>query len=63
MAVTTSSPRVNPQRHFDDLSGRYGGELWLRDAEMSAWRVALAGRREFEAAQDRERFFEAWRRA
>ncbi|MFZ3568172.1 hypothetical protein ACOKM5_14575 [Streptomyces sp. BH097] len=45
------------------VSGRYGGELWLRDAEMSAWRVALAGRREFETAQDRERFFEAWRRA
>ncbi|MCX4726976.1 hypothetical protein [Streptomyces sp. NBC_01306] len=45
------------------VSGRYGGELWLRDAEMSAWRVALASRREFEAAQDRERFFEAWRNA
>ncbi len=45
------------------VSGRYGGELWLRDAEMSAWRVALASRREFETAQDRERFFEAWRRA
>ncbi|MFJ2071187.1 MULTISPECIES: hypothetical protein [Streptomyces] len=45
------------------VSGRYGGELWLRDAEMSAWRVALASRREFETAQDRERFFEAWRNA
>ncbi|MEV0929847.1 hypothetical protein ACIBMX_27770 [Streptomyces phaeochromogenes] len=43
------------------VSGRYGGELWLRDAEMSAWRVALASRRAFETAQDRERFFEAWR--
>ena len=45
------------------VSGRYGGELWLRDAEMSAWRVALAGRREFETSQEREQFFEAWRRA
>ncbi|MFG2145777.1 hypothetical protein ACGFRG_16460 [Streptomyces sp. NPDC048696] len=45
------------------VGGSYGGELWLRDAEMSAWRVALASRREFETAQDRERFFEAWRRA
>ncbi|MFJ9088711.1 hypothetical protein ACIRL3_40515 [Streptomyces sp. NPDC102384] len=42
------------------VNGRYAGELWLRDAEMSAWRVALATRREFETAQDRERFFEAW---
>ncbi|WP_406255321.1 hypothetical protein [Streptomyces chartreusis] len=45
------------------VTGRYGGELWLRDAEMSAWRVALASRREFETTQDREQFFEAWRRA
>jgi hypothetical protein len=45
------------------VGGRYGGELWLRDAEMSAWRVALAARREFETPQDREQFFEAWRRA
>lgn len=45
------------------VSGRYGGELWLRDAEMSAWRVSLASRREFETSQDRDRFFEAWRRA
>lgn len=45
------------------MSGRYGGELWLRDAEMSAWRVALASRREFETSHDRKRFFEAWRNA
>ncbi|MCX4643190.1 hypothetical protein [Streptomyces sp. NBC_01446] len=45
------------------VGGRYGGELWLRDAEMSAWRVVLASRREFETSQDREGFFEAWRRA
>ncbi|MGY1437043.1 hypothetical protein [Streptomyces reniochalinae] len=45
------------------VSGRYGGELWLRDAEMSAWRVALASRRQFETSQDRKQFFEAWRRA
>lgn len=45
------------------VSGRYGGELWLRDAEMSAWRVALAARREFETTQERGRFFEAWRNA
>ncbi|GAA2135795.1 hypothetical protein [Streptomyces synnematoformans] len=44
------------------VKGRYGGELWLRDAEMSAWRVALASRRQFETAQDRQQFFEAWRR-
>ncbi|MCX5226811.1 hypothetical protein [Streptomyces sp. NBC_00233] len=44
-------------------SGRYGGELWLRDAEMSAWRVALASRRESETAHERARFFEAWRNA
>ncbi|MFE4308969.1 hypothetical protein ACFQ9H_12155 [Streptomyces sp. NPDC056517] len=41
-------------------SGRYGGELWLRDAEMSAWRVALATQRRSETAHDRARFFEAW---
>ncbi|MYZ06994.1 hypothetical protein GT028_06360 [Streptomyces sp. SID2999] len=45
------------------VSGAYGGELWLRDAEISAWRVALAGRRAFETARDRERFFQAWRSA
>ncbi|MFB7643702.1 hypothetical protein ACFC0S_32785 [Streptomyces sp. NPDC056084] len=45
------------------VTGRYGGELWLRDAEMSAWRVALANRREFETSENRERFFEAWRRS
>ena len=45
------------------VSGRYGGELWLRDAEMSAWRVAVASRREFETAQERGQFFEAWRDA
>ncbi|MFD3558059.1 hypothetical protein ACFWVU_00035 [Streptomyces sp. NPDC058686] len=27
------------------ISGRYGGELWLRGAEMSAWRVAPTSRR------------------
>lgn len=43
------------------VSGRYGGELWLRDAEMTAWRVSLAGRRGFETAQEREGFFESWR--
>ncbi|MEE4545617.1 hypothetical protein V2S66_27075 [Streptomyces sp. V4-01] len=45
------------------VSGRYGGELWLRDAEMTAWHVALAGRRAFETPPDRARFFDAWRRA
>ncbi|MCX4626602.1 hypothetical protein [Streptomyces sp. NBC_01443] len=45
------------------VDGRYGGELWLRDAEMSAWRVALANRREFETDRDRKQFFEAWRNA
>lgn len=45
------------------VGGVYAGELWLRDAEMSAWRVVLAGRRQFETAEDRDGFFEAWRRA
>lgn len=45
------------------VSGRYGGELWLRDAEITAWRVVLASRRQFETTKDRERFFEAWRRS
>jgi hypothetical protein len=39
--------------------GRYLGQLWLRDAETTAWHVLLAGRRLHEA-DDRKRFFEAW---
>ncbi|MFI9825480.1 hypothetical protein ACIHFC_34325 [Streptomyces sp. NPDC052013] len=40
--------------------GRYLGELWLRDAETTAWHVLLASRRTHETEEDRERFFEAW---
>ncbi|MFF7827110.1 hypothetical protein ACFZCM_17935 [Streptomyces rochei] len=40
--------------------GRYLGDLWLRDAETSAWHVLLASRRTYETEDDRKRFFEAW---
>jgi hypothetical protein len=43
--------------------GRYLGNLWLRDAETSAWQVLLARRRTHDTAEDRERFLEAWRNA
>ncbi|MEU9072379.1 hypothetical protein AB0D60_36520 [Streptomyces sp. NPDC048306] len=39
--------------------GRYLGQLWLRDAETTAWHVLLAKRR-LETQEDREQFFEAW---
>ncbi|MFC9459886.1 hypothetical protein [Streptomyces sp. NPDC056983] len=40
---------------------RYYGDLWLRDAEITAWHVELAGRRARKTAEERERFLEAWR--
>jgi hypothetical protein len=40
--------------------GRYLGQLWLRDAETTAWHVLLAKRRLHETQADRTRFFEAW---
>jgi hypothetical protein len=40
--------------------GRYLGQLWLRDAETTAWHVLLTRRRLHETADDRKRFFEAW---
>ncbi len=40
--------------------GRYLGQLWLRDAETTAWHVLLAKRRLHETQDDRTRFFEAW---
>ncbi|MER6531992.1 hypothetical protein [Streptomyces sp. NPDC001508] len=40
--------------------GRYLGQLWLRDAETTAWHVLLARRRLHETEDDRKRFFEAW---
>ncbi|MFD4653811.1 hypothetical protein [Streptomyces sp. NPDC058441] len=40
---------------------RYYGNLWLRDAEFTAWHVELAGRRARKTAEERERFLEAWR--
>lgn len=43
--------------------GRYLGQLWLRDAETSAWHVLLASRRTYETEDDRKRFFEAWNNA
>jgi hypothetical protein len=39
---------------------RYLGQLWLRDAETTAWHVLLAKRRLHETQDDRKRFFEAW---
>ncbi|GHH88454.1 hypothetical protein GCM10018793_68160 [Streptomyces sulfonofaciens] len=39
---------------------RYLGQLWLRDAETTAWHVLLAKRQQHEAGDDRARFFEAW---
>ncbi|WP_048910630.1 hypothetical protein [Streptomyces sp. NRRL WC-3744] len=43
--------------------GRYLGQLWLRDAETTAWHVLLARRRLHETQDDRKRFLEAWRNA
>jgi hypothetical protein len=40
--------------------GRCLGQLWLRDAETTAWHVLLARRRLHEAVDDRKRFLEAW---
>ncbi|MGW0886393.1 hypothetical protein [Streptomyces sp. NPDC002671] len=40
--------------------GRYLGQLWLRDAETTAWHVLLARRRLHETEDDRKRFLEAW---
>lgn len=37
------------------------GELWLRDAESTAWRVLIA--RQNDTPKSRARFFEAWRNA
>lgn len=49
---------------LDVLGGaRYLGNLWLRDAETTAWHVVLASRRRHDTAEDRERFLEAWRNA
>jgi hypothetical protein len=39
---------------------RYLGQLWLRDAETTAWHVLLTRRRLHETEDDRKRFFEAW---
>ncbi|MYS17870.1 hypothetical protein [Streptomyces sp. SID4982] len=40
--------------------GRYLGQLWLRDAEITAWHVLLARRRLHQTEDDRKRFLEAW---
>ncbi|WMD09818.1 hypothetical protein [Streptomyces sp. FXY-T5] len=42
---------------------RYLGELWLRDAETTAWHVLLASRRNHQTEDDRKRFLEAWSNA
>ncbi|GAA5613571.1 hypothetical protein CP981_16635 [Streptomyces platensis] len=42
---------------------KYYGNLWLRDAETTAWHVELASRRRHKTAEDRERFLQAWRDA
>ncbi|MFJ4283969.1 hypothetical protein [Streptomyces massasporeus] len=44
-------------------SGRHLGQLWLSDAETTAWHVLLAKRRLPETQDDREQFFEAWHNA
>lgn len=45
------------------LGHRYLGELWLRDAETTAWYVLLASRRRHQTGEDRKRFLEAWSNA
>ncbi|MGE5761771.1 MAG: hypothetical protein ACM37V_15550 [Gemmatimonadota bacterium] len=39
------------------------GELWLRDAEITSWRIVFAAERRNQRQEQRERFFKAWRNA
>ena len=45
--------------HFPDLKTQVIGELWLRDLELTAWRVLHADRRSDDCA-GRKAFLEAW---
>ncbi|GED85703.1 hypothetical protein [Streptomyces sp. 6-11-2] len=44
-------------------SAGYFGNLWLRDAETTAWHVLLASHRKHDTGEARERFLAAWRSA
>ncbi|MFD1312805.1 hypothetical protein [Streptomyces kaempferi] len=48
--------------HFPDLKTQVIGELWLRDLELTAWRVLHADRR-FDDPTGRKAFLDAWSRA
>ncbi|MFE4751438.1 hypothetical protein ACFRIB_14390 [Streptomyces mirabilis] len=48
--------------HFPDLKTQVIGELWLRDLELTAWRVLHADRR-FDDSTGRKAFLDAWSRA
>ncbi|MEV6547111.1 hypothetical protein AB0M57_00205 [Streptomyces sp. NPDC051597] len=48
--------------HLPDLKTRVIGELWLRDLELTAWRVLHADRRSDDPA-GRRAFVDAWTRA
>ncbi|MFF1711909.1 hypothetical protein [Streptomyces sp. NPDC058268] len=45
--------------HFPDLKTQVIGELWLRDLELTAWRVLHADRRSDDPA-GRKAFLDAW---
>ncbi|MFG2831720.1 hypothetical protein ACGFWI_30320 [Streptomyces sp. NPDC048434] len=45
--------------HLPDLKTQVIGELWLRDLELTAWRVLHADRRSDDSA-GRKAFLEAW---
>lgn len=45
--------------HLPDLKTQVIGELWLRDLELTAWRVLHADRKSADPAE-RKAFFDAW---
>ncbi|MEU0899157.1 hypothetical protein [Streptomyces massasporeus] len=45
--------------HLPDLTSQVTGELWLRDLELTAWRVLHADRSSDDPA-GRKAFLEAW---
>lgn len=48
--------------HLPDLKTQVIGELWLRDLELTAWRVLHADHKSADPAE-RKAFLDAWRRA
>ncbi|GHI73272.1 hypothetical protein Snoj_71900 [Streptomyces nojiriensis] len=48
--------------HLPDLKTQVIGELWLRDLELTAWRVLHAEHKAADPAE-RKAFLDAWRRA